>query len=113
MPDRRDATPTNGQVPSTTEPRPEGDPAAEDAVEPESARQLIGQQLKSWRLKRHISQAGLARAAGIDQTSISNYEAGKRELRVSTLIRIAHALNVRVEDLITSQIQRAILDQPD
>ncbi len=80
---------------------------------PEQARQLIGRELKSWRLRRHISQAGLARAAGIDQASISNYEAGKRDLRVSTMIRIANALNVRVEDLLTQQVQRAILDQAD
>lgn len=79
----------------------------------EQARQLIGQELKSWRLRRHISQAGLARAAGIDQASISNYEAGKRDLRVSTMIRIANALNVRIEDLLTHQVQRAVLDQPD
>jgi transcriptional regulator with XRE-family HTH domain len=79
--------------------------------EPEQANVLLGQQLRSWRLRRHISQAGLARAAGVDQASISNYEAGKRELRVSTMIRIANALNVRIEDLITPSIQRAIVDQ--
>lgn len=80
---------------------------------PTEARQLIGRTLKSWRLRRHISQAGLARAAGIDQASISNYEAGKRDLRVFTMIRIANALNVRLEDLLTHQIQRAVLDEPD
>lgn len=80
---------------------------------PERGREIIGRQIRSWRLHRHISQAGLARAAGIDQASISNYEAGKRDLRVSTMIRIANALNVRVEDLISPETQRAVLDCPD
>jgi len=81
--------------------------------ETERARDIIGRQIKDWRLRRHISQAGLARAAGIDQASISNYEAGKRDLRVSTMIRIADALNVRIEDLIDPQVQRAVLDRSD
>jgi transcriptional regulator with XRE-family HTH domain len=62
-----------------------------------------------WRLRRHVSQAGLAQAAGINQASVSNYEAGKRELRVATLIRIADALNVRIDELLDDETCRAIL----
>jgi len=81
--------------------------------EPGRAREIIGRQIRVWRLHRHISQSGLARAAGIAQASISNYEAGKRDLRVATLIRIANALNVRVEDLLSPETQRAVLDCRD
>ena len=81
--------------------------------EPPTARAIIGSQIRDWRLRRHLSQAGLARAAGIDQASISNYEAGKRDLRVSTLIRIADALNVRVEDLLNRETLLAVLECRD
>ena len=84
-----------------------------EPAQPQRAREVIGEQIKSWRLRRHISQGGLARAAGINQASISNYEAGKRELRVSTMIRIANALNVRIEELLSPETQRAVLDCPD
>jgi transcriptional regulator with XRE-family HTH domain len=80
-----------------------------DDAPPETAREAIGRQVRIWRLRRHVSQAGLAQAAGINQASISNYEAGKRELRVSTLIRIADALNVRIDELLDDETRRAVL----
>ena len=83
-----------------------------DGAPPKTAREAIGRQVRTWRLRRHVSQAGLAHAAGINQASISNYEAGKRELRVSTLIRIADALNVRIDELLDDETRRTVLHQP-
>jgi transcriptional regulator with XRE-family HTH domain len=83
-----------------------------DDARPETAREVIGRQVRMWRLRRHVSQAGLAQAAGINQASISNYEAGKRELRVSTLIRIADALNVRIDELLDDETRRTVLHPP-
>jgi transcriptional regulator with XRE-family HTH domain len=41
----------------------------------------------------------LADLAGITQSTLSNYENGKREPAVSTLIRIAEELDVSLDEL--------------
>ena len=50
--------------------------------------------LKGW------TQAGLAAKAGMAQANLSNIEKGKRDLTVSTLLRVADALNVKPSELI-------------
>lgn len=77
-----------------------------------TARDIIGRQVKIWRLRRHLSQEGLARAVGVNQASISNYEAGKRDLPVSTMIRIVEVLNIRVEELLNGETRRAVVERP-
>jgi len=76
------------------------------------ARGVIGNQIRGWRLRRHLSQAGLARAAGINQASISNYEQGKRDLPVSVLVRIAAALDVDIVEIVNDDVQRSLLGMP-
>src|SRR5947207_12414899 len=63
-------------------------------------RRAIGQRIREWRLKRELSQAEVARQAGITQASLSNYENGKRDLPLSTLLGVTAALNVSVGDLL-------------
>ena len=63
-------------------------------------RRETGQRLREWRLRRERSQAEVARAAGITQASLSNYETGKRELPLSTALRLAAALDVNLGDLL-------------
>jgi transcriptional regulator with XRE-family HTH domain len=65
-------------------------------------RRAIGQRIREWRLKRELSQAEVARQAGITQASLSNYENGKRDLPLSTLLGVTAALNVSVGDLLDS-----------
>jgi len=60
----------------------------------------IGQRIRGWRLRREMSQADVARHAGITQASLSNYENGKRDMPLSTLIGVAGALNVSLGDLL-------------
>ena len=60
----------------------------------------VGQRIREWRLRRECSQAEIARLAGITQASLSNYENGKRDLPLSTLIGVAAALNVSIGDLL-------------
>lgn len=60
----------------------------------------IGQRIREWRLRREMSQADVARHAGITQASLSNYENGKRDMPLSTLIGVAGALNVSLGDLL-------------
>lgn len=50
--------------------------------------------LKGW------TQAELAAQAGMAQANLSNIEKGKRDLTVSTLLRVAEALEVKPSELI-------------
>jgi transcriptional regulator with XRE-family HTH domain len=67
-------------------------------------RRAVGSRIREWRLRRELSQADVARVAGITQASLSNYENGKRDLPLSTLLGVTRALEVSLGDL---------LDTPD
>ena len=67
-------------------------------------RNNVGRRIREWRLRRELSQAEVARRAGVTQASLSNYENGKRDLPLSTLLGVAGALNVSLGE---------ILDLPD
>ena len=54
----------------------------------------IGHQIYLKRLERHLTQAEFAVIAGIAQPNLSNIEKGKQDVTVSTLRKIAAALNV-------------------
>ncbi|MBM4409866.1 MAG: helix-turn-helix transcriptional regulator [Chloroflexi bacterium] len=60
----------------------------------------VGVNIREWRLRRELSQADVARRAGITQASLSNYENGKRDMPLSTLMGVASALNVSLGDLL-------------
>jgi transcriptional regulator with XRE-family HTH domain len=71
-------------------------------VAPESRvqRRAVGQRIREWRLRRELSQADVARTAGITQASLSNYENGKRDMPLSTLLGVTGALNVSLGDVL-------------
>lgn len=54
----------------------------------------IGYEIQQKRRKNNLTQAELARRAGLPQPNLSNIEKGRQDLTVSTLIRIAQALDV-------------------
>jgi transcriptional regulator with XRE-family HTH domain len=68
-------------------------------VEQRAMRSEIGQRMREWRLRREMSQAEVARLAGITQASLSNYENGKRDMPLSTL-GVSAGLNVSLGDLL-------------
>lgn len=59
----------------------------------------IGQKIYLLRLQKGITQAQLRSRTGISQANLSNIERGKRDLTVSTLIRICLALGVKPASL--------------
>lgn len=61
------------------------------------------------RLKAGLTQAEIARRAGVSQSLIARIESGKVNPRVSTLIRIYRALSELVEDELTA---RDIMSSP-
>lgn len=71
-----------------------------DSVARSAIRKDLGVRLREWRLQRGMSQADVARRAGITQASLSNYEAGKRDMPLSTFLGVASALNVSLGDLL-------------
>jgi transcriptional regulator with XRE-family HTH domain len=77
---------------------------AEVSPKLQTQRNAVGQRIREWRLRRELSQADVARRAGITQASLSNYENGKRDMPLSTLLGVTGALNVSLSD---------VLDVPD
>ena len=55
--------------------------------------------LKYFREKANLSQAQLAKSAGIAVNSYQRYEYGEREPKISTVIRIANALGITIDEL--------------
>ena len=66
----------------------------------------IGARVRDCRLQRGISQAGLARTAGIGQGSLSNYELGKRGLSLEAAVRLATALGMTLAERVSFEEQR-------
>ena len=62
-----------------------------------------GFEIVECRRLKGMSQADLAAKAGLAQANLSNIEKGKRDLTVSTLLRIARALEVKASTLIEEE----------
>lgn len=61
---------------------------------------LFGQRLREVRQKRNVTQQALADAAGMSLTYISNMEHGLKVPSLTTIIRLAVALDCKVMDLV-------------
>ena len=57
--------------------------------------------LAFWRRHQGLTQAALAARVGIAQSSLAQAETGRRGLKVETYAKLAKALKVRIEDLLT------------
>ncbi|ACB95312.1 helix-turn-helix domain-containing protein [Beijerinckia indica] len=57
--------------------------------------------LAFWRRKRGLTQTVLAERAGISQSALAGMESGARVGTAAVLARVAKALHLHVEDLIT------------
>ena len=60
----------------------------------------IGQSLKAERVKRFMTQAQLAKAAGISQKTLVNIETNKVEPHFSTILKLADALGIDPSKLV-------------
>jgi predicted transcriptional regulator len=65
-----------------------------------SPAERFGDNLKTARGKTDLSQAALARAAGFSSSEVSRLEAGIREPRLTTILRLADALAIDVTVLL-------------
>jgi transcriptional regulator with XRE-family HTH domain len=70
-------------------------------VEPQSrATEVFGRNLRRWRTKRGLSQEDLSALAEIHATNIGKLERGERNPSLTTVIRLASALEVKPAVLI-------------
>ncbi len=60
----------------------------------------IGRMLKGMREKRGLTQAGLAKAAGVTRVYVAKIEAGEKIPSIPTLRKLAKALKVKVGRLL-------------
>ena len=64
---------------------------------------IIGENIKSIRKEKKITQKELAEKCNLATITIRQYENGKREPKYETLSKIANALNVSILDLTLSK----------
>ena len=63
---------------------------------------MISVYLRDWRMRQRVSQQELAHKSGVHQSALSLIEQGKRaDVRLSTLERVARALNVEPQALLS------------
>lgn len=60
---------------------------------------VIGQNIRTARITRKLTQKQLADASGLDRTYISLVEHGKQNLTIGAMLKIADALNVAINNL--------------
>lgn len=64
----------------------------------------IGQNVRTARTTRKLTQQQLADASGLDRTYISLVEHGKQNLTIAATLKIAQALDIPITDLLTTNV---------
>ena len=72
----------------------------------------FGKRLKEARERKGITQAALAKAASIGESTVSFYESGKREPNYETLIKLANILDTTPNYLLTGRQEWWEKDEP-
>ena len=62
---------------------------------------MIGPSIKHLREQKKIKQKDLAEWLGVSRQAVSMWEAGKREVKVTTMHKIAHVFGVSLDEFIT------------
>jgi transcriptional regulator with XRE-family HTH domain len=68
------------------------------AIQPEG--EVFGRRLREVRMKRGMTQQSLAEVAGMSEPYISNMEHGLKVPSLTTILRLAVALDCKVMDLV-------------
>lgn len=71
---------------------------------------VIGKQIRSIRITKQLTQKDLSKASGLDRTYISAVEQGKQNMTFGAIVKISDALDINVDDLITSVNKNNLLD---
>ena len=65
-----------------------------------SFKEILGNQILKYRLEKGFGVRELALLAGIEHHQLINIEKGRVDIRLSTLLKIAKALNLKAKDLL-------------
>jgi transcriptional regulator with XRE-family HTH domain len=60
----------------------------------------LGKAIRDTRMRAGLTIAEVARASGIDQRHLSNFERGERKISVYFLFRLAHGLGERASNIV-------------
>lgn len=108
---RRCHKPLEGEVRVRTEPEASckrSDPAPMDVSE---AIKTLGVRVRGIRMERRLTQSGLAGRMNVPRTYISKVETGRVVPTVTTLVRVAAALEVTMTDLLSDEAERRRNDE--
>ena len=67
---------------------------------------MLNKNIKYIRKKNRTSQQELADAVGVGRTSLGDYERGRTEPDIKTLIRLSDYFNISIDDLIRKDLQK-------
>jgi transcriptional regulator with XRE-family HTH domain len=59
----------------------------------------FGERVRSYRLKKKLSQEKLAEIANLHRTYIGQIESGQRNIALKNIAKIAKALGIKIKDL--------------
>lgn len=74
---------------------------------------FVGKRIREIRKKQGLTQEQVAEKAGMDFTSIGAVERGVRSLSLKSLYKVVQALNVPMEDIISSPIKDSSKKEED
>lgn len=67
----------------------------------------IGNRIRQYRLAKNLSQETLSERANVTPAHFSHIERGNTKPSLPTLIRIANALNVSIDDLLCDNVEKS------
>ena len=76
------------------------------------AKRVVGERIREQRKRLGMTQERLAQLAELDRKHVSTIEAGNADLRLETLIRIAGAVAMRIENLVAGFVFVPSEDSP-
>ena len=68
----------------------------------------LGERIRTIISEKNLKQREVAHDAGLDVENLRKYMKGTQEMKISTLFRIANALNVNISDLTDDLIEGSV-----
>ena len=68
---------------------------------------IIGKRIKELRTQKHLTQAVLAEISGVEPSNISHIERAATKLSLPTLVSIANALEVTLDELVYDNLKKS------
>ena len=68
---------------------------------------VIGERIREIRTKKKLTQAALAEMSGVEPSNISHIERAATKLSLPTLVNIANALDVSLDELVYNNLKKS------